>query len=183
MMDHREYTFQDIAEAFEYEPEEGLLWRKEPDGSLREVSLVHECNKERFRTAAPEFRGERIQATHIIWMLMKRRWPEPGMVMDHKDRNRRNCRWSNLRELTVGQSNMNRRRWGNSEEGLERGVRRQGNRYAVQISIHGTTKRFASYINKHDANALARSIRESLYSEWRPEANEPPNHDYAMSGG
>ena len=120
--------------------------------------------------------------THIMFMLMERRWPTPGKVMDHRDGRRDNCKWSNLRELTQRQSNMNRRGWAN-EEGLERGVYRHRNRYRVSFTIHGQCKSFGYYVSKDDANALARSIRESIQGEYSAEASRPPNHDYSMFGG
>ena len=109
-MSHRDFTYEQIAEAFEYDPEEGLLWRRRVD-KLTEVSLVYESNARGLKTAAAQLLGQLITVTHIMFTLMERRWPTPGKVMDHRDGRRDNCEWSNLRELTQRQSNMNRRGW------------------------------------------------------------------------
>ena len=180
--DYKDFTFEQIAEAFEYDPEEGLLWRRRPDGVLTEVSLVYESNARGLKTASAQLLGQPLTVTHIMFMLMERRWPRPGKVMDHRDGRRDNCKWSNLRESTQRQSNMNRRGWAN-EEGLERGVYRHRNRYRVSFTIHGQCKSFGYYVSKDDANALARSIRESIQGEYSAEASRPPNHDYSMFGG
>jgi hypothetical protein len=182
-MSHRDFTYEQIAEAFEYDPEEGTLWRKGEDG-LTEVSLVWESTDYNLQPAKAWFRAEQqIVVTHIIFMLMTGRWPERGMYMDHKDRDRRNCKWDNLCESTPRQSNINRRGWSANDEGLERGVYRHYNRYVVRFTIQGKTTYFGGYDNKHEANALARSIRESIQGEYSAESSRPPNHDYAMSGG
>src|SRR6516165_7691762 len=103
-MSHREYTYQDVAEAFVYEPGEGRLWRREPDESLREVSLAWESNERGFVNATACFRYRKITATHICFMLQMGRWPTLGMIIDHRDGNRRNNKWSNLREGTQQQN-------------------------------------------------------------------------------
>ena len=110
-MSHRDFTYEQIAEASEYDPGEGLLWRRRLNGVLTEVSLVYKSNARGLKTAAAQLLGQLITVTHIMFMLMERRWPTPGKVMDHRDGRRDNCKWSNLRELTQRQSNMNRRGW------------------------------------------------------------------------
>ena len=42
--DYEDFTFEQIAKAFEYDPEEGLLWRRRLNGVLTEVSLVYKSN-------------------------------------------------------------------------------------------------------------------------------------------
>ena len=145
---------------------------------------MYESNARGLKTAAAQLLGQLITVTHIMFMLMERRSPTPGKVMDHRDGRRDNCKWSNLRESTQRQSNMNRRGWAN-EEGLERGVYRHRNRYRVSFTIHGQCKSFGYYVSKDDANALARSIRESIESiqgEYFAEASRaarPPEKEKA----
>ena len=181
-MSHRDFTYQDVAEAFVYEPEEGRLWRREPDGSLREVSLAWESNERGFVNATACFRYQKITATHICFMLQMGRWPTLGMIIDHRDGNRRNNKWSNLREGTQQQNLMNRCEYRLNEEGLERGVQRHRNRYQVKLTLGGKPTYLGCYA-KDEANAVARKARLASQGEWSFEASRPADHDYAMFGG
>jgi hypothetical protein len=46
-------------------------------------------------------------STHLMWMLMKRRWPREGYVIDYRNGEVCDCRWSNLREANHFQSSAN----------------------------------------------------------------------------
>jgi hypothetical protein len=107
---HRElFGHEDIARTFSYEPENGKLFRRLPDGTIRQMRVAIERPDSRSDVAITiDFRGYRIRSTHIIFMLVEKRWPRERHVMDHRDGDVFNCRWSNLREATRSQNNMNR---------------------------------------------------------------------------
>jgi len=42
-MSHRDFTYEQIAEASEYDPGEGLLWRRRLNGVLTEVCVREQC--------------------------------------------------------------------------------------------------------------------------------------------
>lgn len=49
--------------------------------------------------------GEDFVVTRIIWLFVTGKWPE--RLVDHKDRNKRNNKWGNLRQASVSQNAMN----------------------------------------------------------------------------
>lgn len=84
-----------------YDPETGRLFR------VKElVTTTDDGYRVRSRNIA--FQGMRRQATHVMFYIMMGRWPEPGMVIDHKDCKQWNTKWNNLREATQQQNIFNR---------------------------------------------------------------------------
>jgi hypothetical protein len=96
------FGYEEIAKVFEYNPETGELFRHWPDGKLRRLKVVKKELPDRRTDEATQvgFRGYLIISTHIMFMLMERRWPKPNHVIDHRDGDVVNNRWSNLREAT-----------------------------------------------------------------------------------
>jgi HNH endonuclease len=103
-MSYRKFTYEDIAETFTYDPETGELWRRLASGQVSQLDMVRESGDQAERLNANNiwFRAYRIPVTYICFMLMTRRWPMPGFVIDHRNGNVADCRWSNLREGTPG---------------------------------------------------------------------------------
>ena len=44
--------------------------------------------------------GLRLQVSHVIWFICFDRWPNPELLVDHIDRNSKNNRIKNLRQVT-----------------------------------------------------------------------------------
>jgi hypothetical protein len=172
---HRKFTYEQIAATFVYDPEEGQLSRRLIRGRVRELTMAREDRDGFTAPAQVGFRGYLITCTHIAFMLMRHRWPSPDHVIDHRDGNQLNCRWANLREATPSQSMMNREYLGrpgqDDSEGLERGVRRVGNRYEVRQFVEGKQVRLGSFATKDEANAVARKARAELQRKWSIEAS------------
>lgn len=51
--------------------------------------------------------GQRYQGSWLAWLYIKGRWPKAGCELDHKDRQRSNNAFTNLRECTSAQNRMN----------------------------------------------------------------------------
>jgi hypothetical protein len=153
-----------------YCPLEGRLWRLRPDGTIRrELSLWyfdealgrHVMNN----IWIPGIGGR--GPNRVIWFMMVGRWPLPGMVIDHIDRDLTNSRFANFRECTPTENARNTDRSGNRCNGvselLEAGVRKtRSGTYAVMVcQVYGGT--FKSRI---EANQIARQMRRTLKAEY-----------------
>jgi hypothetical protein len=104
---YRDFEWELIAQWFTYDPETGQLFRREEDRTVRELTTWRE-DQERGALGPTSimFGGYQIQATHVMFMLMERRWPRPNMTVDHKDGVIWNMKWSNLREATGSQNKV-----------------------------------------------------------------------------
>ena len=174
---HTEFTFEEISAAFIYEPSSGKLFRRLPNGKIQELAVtVERQNVGRFVSSQVGFKWYRLTITHIMFMLMMKRWPRLDHVIDHRDHDVFNCRWSNLREATPSQNAYNSvsiGRW--VEDGLERGVIKQGeNEYTVQVRANGVRRYFGTYKTAVEANAVARKAIRELQGEYSYEASQRP---------
>jgi hypothetical protein len=168
-MSYRDFTFEQITATFAYEPSTGKLMRRLRNSELRELKV----------TKGPAvnqigFAGYYIPATRIMFMLMTKRWPKPGYLMDHRNGDVFDCRWSNLREVTPSQSlwnrDMSRRKWVGGD-GLERGVSLDRGKYRVRIGINGEQKGFGRYDTKEEANEIARKVIREVQGEFSYDAS------------
>jgi hypothetical protein len=179
-MSYRDFTFEQISTRFVYEPKTGRLVRKLPDGSVRELRVARERpgGEGYMMTNYIGFAGYTISATNIIFMLMMKRWVRPGYLIDHRNGNHLDCRWSNLREGTPEQNNWNADssglRWIGGD-GLERGVSLHRDRkYRVRISVNGEQRDFGRYDTKEEANEVARKVIMEVQGEWRYAVSRAP---------
>lgn len=89
------------------------------------------------------FLGMRISAGRLAWFYMTGRWPEPGMMIDHINRNKVDNRWCNLREVTPSENSLNARldHWLTLSNG--RRVRVQRQTPSIQSMRESKLKRLA----------------------------------------
>lgn len=74
--------------------------------------------------------GRPYKAHRIAWLYVTGEWPENDI--DHKDRNKSNNRWTNLREATDSQNMTNRPRSRNNTSGFK-GVARQEGKWTAYV--------------------------------------------------
>jgi hypothetical protein len=106
-------------------------------------------------------------ANRVIFYIMEKRWPAPGMVVDHISRDVTDNRWVNLRECTSAQNNQNIDRTHTRSYGrdlvMEQGVRLTNTgRYSVDVmKVH-----YGTFKSRHEANELVRRIRREVKGEF-----------------
>jgi hypothetical protein len=112
--------------------------------------------------------GKSKRATHVIHRIMVGRYPGAGMVIDHRDRDPSNNAFSNLRECTTAENNLNRdcsrTRLHGHNELLEAGVQKRAAGYVVVLC----RLYFGIYQSRHEANQIARQARRELNGEFAP---------------
>ena len=86
--------------------------------------------------------GKNLPANRVIWLWMTGVYPT--LDVDHKDRQRANNVWSNLRLATRSNNLINQGRKPNNTSGYK-GVLSRGDSHIVRLRIAGKTKYFGSY--------------------------------------
>lgn len=101
---------------------------------------------------------------HILayWLMMERPIPK-GYEIDHKDRNRRNNRWKNLRICTRTKNHLNKHKQKNNKSGV-RGISRarDAKKWRVFLTVDRVTHNLGSFESFEDA-VKARRAGELKY--------------------
>jgi hypothetical protein len=132
-----------LRECFVYDPASGeLRWKERPrDHFVRPVDFVR-CNAMAGEVAGYHDKGYlRVslggvdyRAHRLVWKLVTGR--DPSLMLDHKDGNRANNRWANLREATQGEQTQNSKLRKDNRSG-RRGVLRASNGKGWRAVIAG----------------------------------------------
>lgn len=152
-----------LKEHFDYDPVSGVITRLStgaPTGSRNGNNYL--C----LRIA-----GKTYQAHRMAVALMTGSWPPRSMVVDHRNGDRMDNRWTNLRVITQSQNLLNRRLginnksgrkgvcWNKASKGWEVGFKRGGKKFHVGIfddldeaaeAYQAASKAFADMKAVHD---------------------------------
>lgn len=99
--------------------------------------------------------GRNYQAHRLAWVIKKGKWPEHDL--DHKDNNKANNRWTNLRPATSSQNAYNQKILHRNKSGFK-GVCyvAKSNRYHAYIAFDGKNYHLGSFRDLESA----RNVRE-----------------------
>jgi hypothetical protein len=100
-------------------------------------------------------------AHHLAVLYVKGVWPKD--LVDHKDTDRLNNSWGNLRECEPFQNRMNRKCNANSSSGVK-GVSSGKGRKTFKVVID--KKYYGSFKDIESATEAAMKIRENLHGEF-----------------
>jgi hypothetical protein len=164
-----------LHECFSYDPGTGeLKWKTRPREHFPSEPIWKMWNKQNagkiitnttrsgyLRAGRPCWRAHRI-----IYKLMT--GEEPAAIIDHKDGNKLNNRWSNLRPATYSQSTWNAGMHKDNRSG-KRGVFLHRGRWQSLIMINGAMRYLGSYATVEDASVayetVARETRGEFYRQ------------------
>lgn len=127
-----------IREILHYDPITGIFtWKVDRSGAVKIGSVA----------GGPHNRGywnirigdKKYLAHRLAWIWMTGEWPEDQI--DHKDNNRSNNAWYNLREASKNQNARNTTKYSNSKSGIK-GVsfHKASGKYIAQIQLNGRNK-------------------------------------------
>jgi hypothetical protein len=113
--------------------------------------------------------GRNYRAHQLAWLYMTGRWGRP--MIDHRDGNSTNNRWSNLRQATASRNNANRRRPGNNTSGYKGAVLcRKSGRWHAFIRSRGRRIYLGSFSTPQAAHAAYVTAARKLFGKFaRPE--------------
>jgi hypothetical protein len=170
-----------LRQLLHYEPHTGkLFWRWRSLCQFADVRNFHRWNK--------RYAGEEaFTATHkngakhgaidwqpyvahrVIWKLMTGQ--EPGVMVDHEDRNRSNNCWNNLRNVECFQNSINRSKHKNNTSGYP-GVyfSKRQNRWKAQIALRNSRVHLGTFKKKSDAISARLVAEKKYHGEFSPRA-------------
>ena len=162
-----------LRECFDYDPVAGVLyWRERPlSHFLDEWRWKIWNNRSAGKVAGfprPDgYRcitiGNKQYIVHlIIWMLVEGYRPEH--LIDHKNRDRTDNSWGNLREATRSQNQRNNARTGPS--GLKGASLAKNNKFVALIKVDGKMRYLGTFATAEEAHAAYCAAARTLFGEF-----------------
>jgi len=151
----------ELKKLLHYDPLTGIfIWLVKPSNLVEAGARAGSWNEAagyRYLTV----RGKRTTEQRWAWFYMTGKWP-PHEV-DHKDRDRQNCRWNNLRLATRQQqlANMPAR----NKSGF-RGVHPHKDRWAALICYNYKQMNLGLYDTPEEAHAVYCAKARELFGEF-----------------
>jgi hypothetical protein len=107
--------------------------------------------------------GKQYRAHRLAWFYMTGEWPPKGLDIDHKNRDRADNRWANLRLRTRGQNNHNSGASISNMSG-HKGVsfNKGTGKWLARIQVEKRIIHLGYYPSKEEA-AAARTTAEAQY--------------------
>jgi HNH endonuclease len=145
-----------------YDPDTGeFRWRRRVRPAIPRGAIAGSLDIQGYWRIT--IKGRRYPAHHLAWLYKKGSWC--SSVIDHRDGNRSNNRWSNLRSATRTQSNANRGLNRNNTCGLK-GVSRNGQRWRAAIHKNRRKRHLGNFPTPQDAHAAYAKEARKLFGEF-----------------
>ncbi|APP87013.1 hypothetical protein BI317_15805 [Xanthomonas hortorum pv. gardneri] len=159
----RAFTAADIRDRLSYDPITGLFrWKVRVmcQGGGRMPGDIAGTSKDGY--VQIKLFGRVYRAHHIVWLLMTGDWP-PASDIDHRNTDRSDNRWVNLRLATRSQNNLNSRVMRPSKSG-HRGVHpcTNSDRWSARIGVAGRVIGLGTFDTREEAIA-ARQLAEKKH--------------------
>ena len=159
-------TQERLKELLEYSPETGLFFWLQDRGGKRAGDIAG-CKKRTYIVISVDDRVYR--AHHLAWFYMTGDWPKP--FVDHRDLNKHNNIWTNLRLATKSQNQANIGLIKSNASGLK-GVSRYragepyGKPWQASIGVNGKSKHLGHFATKEEAHAAYCEAASEIFGEF-----------------
>lgn len=161
-MKKSELTQERLHELLDYDPKTGIFrWRNK---SQHRAGRIAGC-RQQSDSWSIRIDGRRYQAHQLAWLYMEGQWGEP--VIDHRDGNPLNNRWSNLRLSTYSDNAANRGRMRSNTSGFKGAVfcSRTG-KWRALISKDRRRYCLGRYATAEEAHAAYVAKARELFGEF-----------------
>lgn len=156
-------THHKVRELLHYDPETGHFAWKMGQGVKVAGSIAGSVTEKGYISI--NHRGRNYLAHRLAWFWMMGEWPVEEI--DHRDTDRANNRWSNLRPATHGENQWNVRQRVDNTSGFKGVTRPKGRtRWHAYINEAGKRKFLGSFATAEDANQAAIAAREAAHGEF-----------------
>jgi HNH endonuclease/AP2 domain len=160
-----ELTQERLKELLHYDPETGVFrWLQPPSYVVKRGDVAGSLNKTTgYRLI--HIGGRNYKAHRLAWLYMTGAWCRP--MIDHRDCDRTNNRWKNLRCATFSANAANRGRPRNNASGFK-GVhrRRDSGKWRAQIWKDGRAIYLGQFRTPEEAHAAYVAKARELFGEF-----------------
>lgn len=109
--------------------------------------------------------GRLYTAQRLAWFYMTGQWPQGDV--DHRDLDRLNNRWGNLRDATKAQNQANTLVRKSNTSGFKGvSLERRTNRWQAQIRVHGVRKHLGTFDTPEEAGAAYANALTATHGEF-----------------
>lgn len=149
-----------IREDISYDPLTGLFWRLKAAGNAHVGDRADAPTPRGYRRV--RFAGKEYSAHRLAWFFIKGEWPP--LLVDHRNLDKGDNRFSNLRLATYSQNTINAMSKGSLPRGvtLHRGV----GKFQAQIKADGKNHYLGLFETPEQAHAAYVSASQELHGEF-----------------
>jgi len=160
-------TQEDIKKRLSYNSETGVfIWiNPNPMAKMLKAGDIAGTKSKRDGYIRIKFNCKSYLAHRLAFLWMKGRFPEHQM--DHGDRNRANNKWSNLKELTLGENLKNKSIYKNNSSGIN-GIYfdKESKKWRARIRVNNKMINLGRFTEKEDAiSARKKAEKEFNFTE------------------
>ena len=149
-------------ELLSYDPTSGKFrWLVTRNGFVKAGSEAGGLNAEGYRCIMID--GRTYRASRLAVLIVTGEWPRS--FVDHRDLNRGNNSWGNLRQATPRQNSCNSPRRSHSTTG-SKGVYAQKGRFRARIRVDGRLMSLGMFDRKSDAAAAYAQAAAKMHGEF-----------------
>lgn len=151
-----------ICRVLAYEPDTGIFRWKEARGPKRVDDVAGSMLGEYFSVRVF---GKTLLAHRLAVLIMTGTMPDTAMTVDHRDGDKLNNRWENLRVVTQGVNNQNLRR---ARVGSKSGLigahwNKRENKWQAAIRINGKVTHLGRFNTAEEAHAAYISKKREVH--------------------
>lgn len=159
---------EELKKLYTYDPERGVLVFNQTKGPMVKGDVAGGVNTRGY--VQMRFMGKIRLAHRLIWLYVTGEWPVG--VIDHKDGNKANNKWENLRDASGSTNSRNRKINKNNMSGYT-GVswNDETSSWRSYICVDGKMKALGSFRHKEDA-IFSRMTAEKKYGYWLDKVRE-----------
>ena len=155
-------THEYLLSILRYDKESGSFVRKVRRGGHKIGTIAGAVDDEGYIEI--RINGKRYPASRLAWFYVHGEWPVK--TIDHKDRNKTNNSFSNLREADHASQNRNRNKIKNCSS-IYKGVSKIGNRWRAQITLENSKpKHLGSFTTEEEAYAAYCKAAKEHFGEF-----------------
>jgi hypothetical protein len=159
---HRRVTRARLRALLHYDSRTGeFRWRKRVRPSIQPGDIAGTLDNRGYRRIS--INGRSYAAHHLAWFYMRGNWC--SQVIDHRDLDPSNNRWTNLRRATRSQNNANRRIPRNNACGLK-GVAPDRSRWRGSIRKNGRRRHLGIFLTPQAAHAAYVKAARKLFGKF-----------------